>query len=200
MTLTGVLPDLARAYQLLTDAASVDGITFTVAPFGGLRTAADTAKILHYREQDYHQAVLANPDTARIPIGQWRPIAPWGASYHNFGAAFDVKILRDGGLGQEGALRRLAEYGQDFGLRWGGTFPRTAHSGPDYPHFELAIPLTTAKAKWLAYTTEQGIPSGVPTETGAEAGPGRSGRVSSRVLVALVVLLGGLLVLWTLRR
>lgn len=138
-SLLGVLPELRAAEQRLRDLAFRAGLVYTVADFGGLRSQADTVRILKYRDDDYalYLRKLA-PGKTPIPKNAWRPIAPWGSSFHNYGAAFDVSMVR-GTLAQLGALASAA------GLRWGGTF-----RNPDGPHFELPLTLAAAKARWEA--------------------------------------------------
>jgi hypothetical protein len=92
-------------------------------------------------------------------LNVFRPIAPFGQSYHNYGAAFDVAILsRPAGMSETTALATLGAYAPQVGLRWGGTF-RNA----DYPHFELAIPISQAQA---AYEQLGGTASAAPGSLG----------------------------------
>lgn len=142
-TLTNTLPELQQAEARLRAAAAARGISYVIADYGALRSQADTAKILQYRAQDYAAAVRVNPDTARTPITRWRPIAPFGSSYHNYGAAFDILVTgHPPGVNGYSVLGALAP---QLGLRWGGTNPTKV----DPPHFELPISLTAARIKWL---------------------------------------------------
>jgi hypothetical protein len=146
--LNGVLPELQAAYNALTDAGKRHLITFRVADFGGLRTQADTNRILQYREDDYAAARRAGTISADTTIQRFRPISAFGHSYHNYGAAFDVLITsKPAGLSDLQAKRVLANEATALGLRWGGTFPN-----PDTPHFELAIPLEEAARRYAAAT------------------------------------------------
>ena len=149
-SLQGALLDTQRAYAALDQYARAQGITIAIADFGGLRTQADTNRILGYREQDYRQAVdtgAVNPAT--MPMERWRPIAPFGSSYHNYGAAFDVAIVaRPSSLGSDyAALALLGAYAPSIGLRWGGG-PDFPANRKDPPHFELAIPLADARQRY----------------------------------------------------
>lgn len=143
-TLAGVLPETRAAFDALDAYARSQGIGISVADFGGLRTSADTTRILKYRDDDYavaRRAGTIRPDTT---LAQFRPIAPFGHSYHNYGAAFDIIVTaRPSSLSVAGVQRKLGEYAPRIGLRWGGTF-----SNPDAPHFELAISLAEAQARY----------------------------------------------------
>jgi hypothetical protein len=154
-SLAGVLPETAQAYNALDAFARSNGITIGVADFGGVRTQSDTTKILGYRQDDYAAALRAGQISADTTLQAFRPIAPFGSSYHNYGAAFDVHIIaRPSGLTEYNALQRLGAYAPSIGLRWGGTFPN-----PDTPHFELAIPLADAKQRYTSYASSGGASS-----------------------------------------
>jgi D-alanyl-D-alanine carboxypeptidase len=145
--LNGTLSELQAAYRGLTAYGQQHLITFAVADFGGLRTLADTNRILTYRKNDYEAALKRGAIQADTTLNQFRPIAPFGSSYHNYGAAFDILIMsKPAGLTDYQAKKILAVGAPGLGLRWGGTF-----SNPDTPHFELAIPLDEAKRRWAAY-------------------------------------------------
>ncbi len=148
-SLAGVLPELATAYAQLANALASRGITIGVADYGGVRTAADTTRILAYRQQDYNAAVNAGQiDPAVTSLNEFRPIAPYGSSYHNYGAAFDVHVIgRPSSMSEQQALAIGAQLAPQFGLRWGGTFP-----DPDPWHFELAISLADAKQRYATMT------------------------------------------------
>lgn len=154
-SLTGVLPETAIAYNALDAYARSQGISIAVADFGGIRTQSDTTKILGYRQDDYNAALRAGliaPDTT---LQQFRPIAPFGSSYHNYGAAFDIKVVAwPSAMTQYGALKMLGAYAPNIGLRWGGTF-----TNPDTPHFELAITLADAKQRYASYASGGGASS-----------------------------------------
>ena len=95
--LQGALPETVAAWNALESAAMAQGIAFTLNDFGGVRTPADTALILQYRETDYAAALAADTIPADTTISQFRPIAPYGQSYHDYGAAFDVTAARADG-------------------------------------------------------------------------------------------------------
>jgi hypothetical protein len=176
-----LLPETQRAESALRKAAATLGITYTVAKFGGLRTEADTTRIMGFRDTDYAKYVAdlkrTAPTKTPLPKARWRPIAPFGSSYHNYGAALDLTILtRPQNMTAAGALAALGALAPQFGLRWGGTFSLARR---DPPHFELAIPLPEAKRLWLARNPSAGV-----------ARPG-----GSAVPLLLVVAFVGLIVL-----
>lgn len=154
-TLAGVLPETAAAYDQLDAFARQHGIAIGVADFGGIRTQSDTTKILGYRSDDYKAALSAGTIRPDTTLQQFRPIAPFGSSFHNYGAAFDVRVTaRPASMTEYAALRALGLYAPNIGLRWGGNF-----TNPDPPHFELAIPLTEAKARYTSFASSGGASS-----------------------------------------
>jgi hypothetical protein len=140
-SLDGALPQLLAGLDRLRARASALGISFDIADFGGIRTQADTVLIMAYRAADYAAAVVADPSVSAIPINTWRPIAPFGSSMHNYGAAFDVEIT-DAPGSFDSALQQLKAAAPSCGLR--STVPN------DPPHFELPISLDEARAQWQA--------------------------------------------------
>lgn len=148
-TLVGELPRFTAKIEQLRAFGRDDGIEFDTADFGGVRTLADTERIMKYRADEYaiYLKKLA-PDKTPQPIEVWRPIAPFGSSMHNYGAARDLKIIKHDDLMSEAeCLRRLGEIAvAECGLRWGGNFKKRV----DPPHFELAMTLVEAKALWEA--------------------------------------------------
>ncbi len=157
-TLTGVLPETANAWNRLSTYANAHGITIAVADFGGIRTQADTTRILQYRDADYKAAVDSGAIASSMSLQRFRPIAAFGSSYHNYGAAFDVRVVsRPAGMTEQAALKQLGSFAPTLGMRWGGTF-----TNPDTPHFELAISLDEAKRRYgvMTGTTLPGIAGG----------------------------------------
>jgi hypothetical protein len=147
-SIAGALPALVTGHDQLLTRAHALGIDFDVANFGGVRTFADTVLILAYRAADYAAAVAANPSLVNTPINTWRPIAPFGSSMHNYGAAFDVVITKaPPGESSDSALQQLKGIAPEVGLR--STVPN------DPPHFELPMTLEQAKALWEAQGNAQ---------------------------------------------
>lgn len=148
--LAGEDPGLTAGVEKLRVLAEADGIAFTTADFGGVRTEADTTRILKYREDDYKVYVaklekMTGLKVTPVAVEKWRPIAPFGNSFHNWGCARDLKILKKPDSFTEAeALRRLGSHAPACGLRWGGNFKNRV----DPPHFELAITLMEARARW----------------------------------------------------
>jgi hypothetical protein len=143
--LGATLPQVQDAEAALYEyATGTLGIDYRIADFGALRTLADTQLIMQYRQNDYNAAIAANPDTAKVPINKWRPISPFGSSYHNYGAAFDVLITDAGPYASAGAaLEALKAAAPSFGLS--SSVPN------DPPHFELAVGLGDAQQLWADY-------------------------------------------------
>jgi D-alanyl-D-alanine carboxypeptidase-like protein len=145
-TLNGALPETVAAFNALSDYAASQGMSVDVANFGGVRTLADTNQILGYRQADYTAALNAGQIRPDTTLQQFRPIAPFGSSFHNYGAAFDVIVSgRPSTLSYDQAVALLGRYAPSIGLRWGGLF-----RNPDPPHFELAITLADAQARYKA--------------------------------------------------
>lgn len=153
-SLAGTLPELQSAYAQLSAIGAAHGITIAVADFGGIRTEADTNRILGYRQADYNAAVRAGSIRADTTLQQFRPINAFGSSWHNYGAAFDVSISsRPSNLSEYDAQKMLGQYAPSLGLRWGGLF-----KNPDPPHFELALTLDDVKRRYAASGTAASDP------------------------------------------
>lgn len=187
-SLAGVLPELAAAEMKLRTLAAERGIFYTIANFGGVRSEADTNRILKYRDDDYAVYVRQMQQAGKTPADKqtFRPIAPFGGSMHNFGAAFDAEMVK-GTLAQLGALAPQA------GLKWGGTFT----TRKDFPHFELPIGLLEAKRRWLARGNEPGSVAGLGAVAVAF---GNIPEHSTAVIVWAIVVVVFLLYILTPRR
>jgi hypothetical protein len=181
------LPELQLAEKKLRAAATARGVSYVIADYGGLRSQADTTKILQYRLQDYAAAVRANPDTSKIPMTKWRPVAPFGSSYHNYGAAFDVLVTAH--PAGENGYSILGALAPDAGLRWGGSQSFIDVGRVDIPHFELPVSLTSARIMWLG-----------PVAGTAETGRIIGGVIAANPVQTLAVVLGILLVAAAVRR
>lgn len=175
VALSSALPELKAAELKLRKNALQHGITYAVAEFGGIRSLSDTTKAMNYRDADYAVYLKNLPaGKAPLPKDQWRPIAPYGNSYHNYGAAFDVYVTAvPEGRSQSWGLQLLQIAGPAVGLRNGASFN-------DPPHFELPISLSDARAKWSQFTGGTGTPKSGATSYAVITGVG---------VVALLVLL-----------
>lgn len=147
-TLVGELPELTKAMAELGAYAAAEGIEFTTADFGGVRTEADTVKILKYREDEYALYLKKLPaGTTPMAINEWRKIAPFGRSMHNWGAARDLKPTKwPAGKSFQWAHDRLdaiIEKHPELGLKIGDYFN-------DEPHVELKISLDEARRRYIA--------------------------------------------------
>lgn len=174
--ITDTLPVLQDAEQALHEYANnVLGINYQLAAYGALRDEPDTDEILQYRADDYAAAVRANPKVAQTPINTWRPIAPFGSSYHNFGAAFDVVITDRGGFESDAAaLNALKAVASRFGLR--------SNVPNDPPHFELPVSLDQARELWLAYNGD------APDVVGSPAGTANTAALATIAVVGILIL------------
>lgn len=147
-TLEGEDPELTAKVEKLRALALVEGIEFTTADFGGVRTEADTARIMKYRDDDYavyvRQLKRDKPNETPTPKNTWRKIAPFGSSYHNYGAARDLKVTKHpASFTASKALDRLRALAPSVGLK-------TITNDP--PHVQLPITLAQARARWEART------------------------------------------------
>lgn len=112
------------ARELLSRAAN-DGLQLVVT--SGLRTNDEQARL------------FAQGRTAPGPVVT---AAKPGTSWHNYGLAFDVAVLKNGNPtwpNNENLWLRIGNLGRACGLRWGGDFG-------DRPHFEYHPDLTIAEA------------------------------------------------------
>lgn len=181
--IAGALPELVAAEARLYALAKAHGMDYRIADFGGLRTLADTVRILKYRDDDYANYVKAYQharasgassfvsDGTRYRVGSvplnintFRAIAPFGHSYHNYGAAFDVQMIR----GNLSDLHSLAANNPSIGLRG---IPN------DPPHFELARSLNVVKLLWEKYHPVQA--AAVQAETAAQNAVSTAGVAAS---------------------
>lgn len=178
VALASALPELRTAELRLRKNASQHGITYVIAEFGGIRTQSDTTKAMDYRAADYAQYVKAMKATGKTPlsIDKWRPIQPYGNSFHNYGAAFDVFVVSvPEGRTQQWGMEMLALAAGAAGLRNGASFN-------DLPHFELPVALSKAREMWAKFTGGTGMPKSGSTMVGVLAG---LGAVALLVLLAL---------------
>ncbi|MGH9884107.1 MAG: hypothetical protein ACREBE_01160 [bacterium] len=148
------LPELVDAWRELEQLAGEEGITLAIADFGGFRTAADTSLILSYKQQDYDAYAARERGAGRSPLpitGPWedgssRPIAPFGQSYHDYGAARDFVIVgRPAGMSVSEAELRVDDLAEYLGLD-------TGRSYGDRRHVELPISLQEARDRWAEYS------------------------------------------------
>jgi len=152
------LPELEERWAQLEELAADDDIELGIADYGGLRTAADTAEIIGFKNADYAAYAAAARAAGRVPVpitGPWdngnaRPIAPYGRSYHNYGAGRDFTIVsHPAWLSLGDAIARVQELAESVGLRSGRAFD------DDY-HLELPISLEEAAAAWAQYSSSHG--------------------------------------------
>src|ERR1041385_1591936 len=192
--LSDALPELQTAYGSLEAGAAAQGISIDVMDtrqtmgtmVSVVRSESDTAQVLAIRQNDFNAAVRAGQVPADTTLQAFRPVAPYGHSFHNFGAAVDVDIVaRPGGMTADQAYRVLGSLASSCGLRWGGTF-----TNPDPAHFELDVSLARAHAMWDSWQasgeTDSSLSNVQELEVAAE-----SPSVWAFVAGVLFLLLGG---------
>lgn len=190
------LPELVTAWTALMQLAAAQGITFTIADYGGFRTAADTSAIMHYRDQDYALYVSQERQAGQTPVSEqaFRPIAPYGQSAHDYGAARDAAIVSaPAGMSSDDALAVLGSLAPQAGLRWGGTF-----TNPDPPHFELPWTLDQWAGHWTDFQNGTGDYAPGEADGDTSMGPTPTPAGQATLAALLVVALGG--GLWLLLR
>jgi hypothetical protein len=117
------LPPLIAAEAKLRTLAAAEGIEYTIPAYGGVRTEADQAQLVRWRDE----AVAAGEPSYQV--------APFGKSYHEVGAAFDTAITkRPASMSLDTARTRLGRLGESIGLTWGGSW---TPGNRDIFHFEL---------------------------------------------------------------
>ena len=140
--LANALPETVAAWNAMEAAAAARGVTFALNDFGGVRTQADTTLIEQYRQTDYNAALAKGTIRPDTTLNQFRAIAPWGHSYHDYGAAFDISPQsRPAGMSYDAAVQLLGSLAPACGLKW--PLPST-----DPAHFELNVTLAAASAMW----------------------------------------------------
>lgn len=165
--LGGALPELREAELRLRAEADALRLVYELPAFGGLRTEAEQATLVRWRDE-------------AVARGEpWYPVAAAGSSKHGVGAAFDVKIVRlasgrdtsrtspDKDAELDRAYRALADRAKGAGLVPGYYFART-----DPFHFELPLSLAELGRRWAAFAQGAG---------------------GTAVAIVLVGILGGLL-------
>lgn len=165
--LQNVLPELIQRKDALRNAAKAKGITFTIAPDGGLRTAARNAQLVKYRDDEVSaakakaksaalQAGLSPADTAAVVekagTKAYYRVSP--NSYHMVGAAFDIAIVhRPPGMSWEDGYHTVAELAKPVGLRSGWYFPAPR----DVFHFELREPRSVYAVQFAAMNKQTAL-------------------------------------------
>lgn len=150
---TDALPELTQAWYTLEQLAASHGVQMGIADFGGFRTAADTSQILGYRDADY-AVYVKQQRAAGKPVQSetsWRPISPYGSSYHDYGAARDFTVvIKPSSMSVDDAMALVRSLAPAAGLR--AIYPGV----DDPPHLELPIDLDTARQWWADYQAGTG--------------------------------------------
>lgn len=122
-------PVIQPKVEALLNAARAEGIELRVTQ--GLRTMEE------------QQALY---DQGRTKPGPIVTNAKPGSSWHNFGLAFDVAVMKDGKPtwpADEALWQKIGALGKAQGLTWGGDFKNF----PDRPHFQYTGGLTLEQAR-----------------------------------------------------
>lgn len=110
--------------------AAVLGAGFDARIISGTRSYAEQNAL-------FNQGRFGNP-------GPIVTNAQGGESRHNFGIAWDIGVFENGGyLTDAEPYDRVAEVGLLEGMEWGGHWT----SFKDRPHYQLALPLSTAEIR-----------------------------------------------------
>lgn len=144
-SLDGTLPQLQQAVAKLEQLAAGRGISVELNRFGGYRDAATTQQILYYRQADYDAALESGEIPPSETIDQFRPIAEFGTSFHNYGAAADLSPLAwPASESYAWAVQQLGQLAPAAGLRQ--PLPAT-----DPAHFELPVSLDQAQQLYAQF-------------------------------------------------
>lgn len=163
----GVRDDVVDAFTQLQQLMAGYGVAIGIANYGGFRTPADTSELLAIRQQEYDAAVAGGEISPALSIDDFRPIAPYGHSYHDTGDAFDIRIKPGGlpaGMTADQAFTIAGRFADTIGMRWGGAF----HNA-DVRHFERPITLAQARADYTAATGLAIDTSGAAGATGSSS-------------------------------
>ena len=157
MALAKHLPEFRAREAKLRALAAAEGLQYGVADYGGLRTEADTTRILEFRQRDYDAYVRRVRAAGKTPLpitGAWdngnaRPIQPFGKSFHNYGAAADiVPTVVPAGMTFSSAQNALGRLAGKAGLVWGGLWTGTSN---DPRHVQLATGLAQVAEMWKQF-------------------------------------------------
>lgn len=155
------LPAMAQLWDALVDATGAAGVVIAVADYGGFRTAADTADILNIRDSEY-ATYLAHGGT--MAENDWRPIAQFGHSFHDYGAARDVSIVsKPANMTGLAAVATVDQLAESLGLETGASYG-------DPLHVQLPISLDEAQGEWADYLAAGGD-AGASSSSSSSAAP-----------------------------
>lgn len=202
--LDNALPELRAAELKLRAIAAAKGIEYDLPDYAGLRTPADTAQLIKWRNDAVAQARKTAEAKRRAQGGTavqikdagdvaasraYYCVSPFEYGFHGIGGAFDIKIRKTpAGMSATTALSYLGSFASSCGLRWGGTFrdnPSTAIKEASDPyHFELAQARNDVVTKWAAYAKTNVVAKNI----------GGGGGVVPVILVGALLVLAGLFV------
>lgn len=140
-----LLPGVQEAERKLRAYAQSRGISYIIAPYGGLRTESIVNLLLRWRDE----AVAKGQPSYRVSSFQ--------AGKHPKGGAFDIRVTKYPlSMSIHDAYRVLGEYAPRIGLVWGGTFPPPE----DIFHFESHQSLAQLETRFANWVKDPAYPQG----------------------------------------
>lgn len=142
------LPELKDKEGAFRTAMAAAGYQYDLPDFAGVRSAAQQQQLIAWRDED----VAAG--------GKSYAVAPVNTTYHQYGAAFDIKITQPADP-QQSDYQAAADIAQSVGLDAGFYF-----TNRDPYHYQLPYDLPSVQQMWTEHTgtVEQvvgGISAGV---------------------------------------
>lgn len=138
-----LLPGVRDAFAKTRADAAAEGITVSVADFGGARTQTIVQQLIAWRDQ----AVRNGEPYYRV--------SPYATTKHALGAAVDFKVeTRPAGMTLAQAYARVGALARPHGLLWGGNFPPPA----DVYHLESQQTLDQLAPRWAAWQKDPAFP------------------------------------------
>ena len=118
------------AIQAWAEAQAAMPTNVQIIVIQGLRSFAESNELYKIG-----RTVMGDNPTPEHPMGEIVTKAPGGSSYHNYGLAFDFKMITNG---HEDNIvgpnwLKVVSIMESYGMTWGGHFPEGFH---DDPHFE----------------------------------------------------------------
>lgn len=159
------LPELRDAEARFRAACEAAGITYVIPEDGAFRSAVFQAALVKIRDA----AVAAGAASYRV--------APVGHSYHEAGAAFDIRLTNppsssDDPDDPDPRYALAADIGEGVGLTPGFKFSPP----PDIFHFQLPVDLATAQAEYANLTTKRVAVGGIALGLAVLVGVALTGR------------------------
>lgn len=136
--LLGTLAELREKEARFRAACAAVGIEYVIADFGGLRTEAQVAQLIKWRDEAVAAARKKGGEAAAKKA--WYPVATTEKGFHPVGGAFDIKITKHREANLDAAYARTWTIAPAVGLRALGSY--------DPFHFELPYPRAQVAARF----------------------------------------------------